>query len=54
MKKRKRAAQKKSVRGVSPAAGRKSMVGKIGERGRSSAWGEREGVMDGENGELTE
>jgi len=39
-------AQKKrsshKVRGVGPEAGRKSMVGKICERGRSSAGSERE------------
>ena len=31
-----------------------SMVGKICEKGRSGAGSEREGVMDGESGELTE
>ena len=43
-----------TVRGVSPAAGREPMVGTIGERGRFSAESESEGVMAGENGELTE
>ena len=43
------------VRGVSPVAGRESMVGrKICERGRSRAGSEREGVVDGESGKLTE
>ena len=39
------------VRGVSPEAGRESVVGKICESGRES---QREGVMDGENGEMAE
>jgi len=33
-------------------AGRESVEGKICERGRSWAGSEREGVMDGESGEL--
>jgi len=54
-----RDAQKKwssdRVRGVSPVAGRESVVGrKICERGRSRSGSEREGVMDGESGKLTE
>jgi len=45
----------KSVEGgVSPDAGRETMGGKICERGRSCGGSEREGVMDGESGELTE
>ena len=39
------------VRGVSPEAGRESVVGKICESGRES---QREEVMDGENGEMAE
>jgi len=57
LKTKNRHAQKKrsshKVRGVSPESERESMVGKVCERGRFWAGSERQGVMDGESGELT-